>query len=131
MELLGRRGTAEVSIEQIARAAGVSNGLLYHYFPTKSDFLLAVLKRSQRELDTRLARDPGCQRSNSSTATSTACCASSTSTRPATSPRSNARGREPRVQALVEERRRRRVDELVALAAALGTSPATPSGHRC
>ena len=35
----------------------------------------------------------------------------------------NARGREPRVQQLVEERRRRRVDELVALAAVLAGVP--------
>jgi hypothetical protein len=35
----------------------------------------------------------------------------------------NARGREPRVQQLVEERRRRRVDELVALAAVVSEVP--------
>jgi hypothetical protein len=35
----------------------------------------------------------------------------------------NARGREPRVQELVEERRQRRVDELVALAAVLEGIP--------
>jgi hypothetical protein len=35
----------------------------------------------------------------------------------------NARGREPRVQELVEERRRRRVDELVGLAAVLEGVP--------
>ena len=37
-ELLGRRPYDEVSIEEIATAAGVSKGLLYHYFPTKQDF---------------------------------------------------------------------------------------------
>ena len=38
-ELLGRRPYDEVSIEEIAAAAGVSKGLLYHYFPTKKDFV--------------------------------------------------------------------------------------------
>jgi AcrR family transcriptional regulator len=47
VELVGRHGTADISIEEIARAAGVSKGLLYHYFPTKTDFFVAVLARSQ------------------------------------------------------------------------------------
>ena len=55
--LLGRHGTADVSIEEIAQAAGVSKGLLYHYFPTKDAFLLAVLARSQSEMDEREVRD--------------------------------------------------------------------------
>ena len=58
VELLGRHGTAEISIDEIARAAGVSKGLLYHYFPTKDDFLLAVLDRSQTEMDQDQVRDP-------------------------------------------------------------------------
>ncbi|MBP6848431.1 MAG: helix-turn-helix transcriptional regulator, partial [Kofleriaceae bacterium] len=31
----------EVSIDDIARAAGISKGLLYHYFPTKRDLYVA------------------------------------------------------------------------------------------
>ena len=34
----------EVSIEEIARSAGVSKGLLYHYFPSKRDFYVAALE---------------------------------------------------------------------------------------
>lgn len=34
----------EVSIDEIARAAGVSKGLLYHYFPTKRDFYRAAIE---------------------------------------------------------------------------------------
>lgn len=48
--LLSERPYDEVSIEQIAAAAGVSKGLLYHYFPTKKDFILAAITRGQREL---------------------------------------------------------------------------------
>jgi len=35
----------EVSIEDVARSAGVSKGLLYHYFPTKKDLYRAVVQR--------------------------------------------------------------------------------------
>ncbi|MFI5029029.1 MAG: TetR/AcrR family transcriptional regulator [Solirubrobacterales bacterium] len=58
VELLGQRGHDEVSIEEIAEAAGVSKGLLYHYFPTKKDFILAALERGQRDLSERLRPDP-------------------------------------------------------------------------
>ena len=86
VELLGRHGTADISIEEIARAAGVSKGLLYHYFPTKNDFFVAVLARSQAEMDQAASREPGCPPSSSSTAASTASCGSSTPTPRATSP---------------------------------------------
>ena len=53
--LLGKRPAAEVSIEEIAEAAGVSKGLLYHYFPTKGEFLVAAIERGQEELAGRFA----------------------------------------------------------------------------
>lgn len=59
VELFDRRGHDEVSIEEIARAAGVSKGLLYHYFPTKKDFVVAALARGREQLGERLERDPG------------------------------------------------------------------------
>jgi AcrR family transcriptional regulator len=123
VELVGRHGTADISIEEIARAAGVSKGLLYHYFPTKTDFFVAVLARSQAEMDQAVVRDPeltaleqfdrnldGFLRFVDAHAEGYLAVV-------------NARGREPRVQELVEERRRRRVDELVALAAVLEDVP--------
>jgi AcrR family transcriptional regulator len=57
VELLGHRPYDEVSIEEIAQAAGVSKGLLYHYFPTKQDFVLAALERGQEELAELTAPD--------------------------------------------------------------------------
>jgi len=57
-ELLGRRPYDEVSIEEIAAAADVSKSLLYHYFPTKKDFVLAALRRGERELGELTAPDP-------------------------------------------------------------------------
>lgn len=56
--LLGTRRYDKVSIEQIAEAAGVSKGLLYHYFPTKKDFILASLERGQRQLGELLTPVP-------------------------------------------------------------------------
>lgn len=58
VELLARRPHNEVSIEEIAAAAGVSKGLLYHYFPTKKDFIVAALERGQRRLAERIRPDP-------------------------------------------------------------------------
>lgn len=59
--LLSRRSHEEVSIEEIAAAAGVSKGLLYYYFPTKKDFILAAIERGQREVAERLRPDPALQ----------------------------------------------------------------------
>jgi AcrR family transcriptional regulator len=58
VELLGERSYDEVSIDEIARAAGVSKGLLYHYFPTKKDFVVAVLHEASEELTALTAPDP-------------------------------------------------------------------------
>lgn len=57
-ELLGTRPYEQVSIGELARAAGVSKGLLYHYFPTKSDFVVAVLEQSHAELAEQMTPDP-------------------------------------------------------------------------
>jgi AcrR family transcriptional regulator len=57
-ELLGRRPYDEVSIGEIAAAAEVSKGLLYHYFPTKKDFVIAALRRGEDELEELTAPDP-------------------------------------------------------------------------
>ncbi len=59
LELLGRTPHDQVSIEAIARAAGISKGLLYHYFPTKADFVVAVLRHSHDELSRRMAAADG------------------------------------------------------------------------
>ena len=50
----------EVSIDDIARAAGISKGLLYHYFPTKRDLYVAGLSATAGQLLERTvaAADP-------------------------------------------------------------------------
>jgi len=49
----------DVSIEHIAATAGISRGLLYHYFPTKQDFFAAVVQRESRRMLRLTAAVPG------------------------------------------------------------------------
>ena len=48
--LFGSRPYDEVSIDEVARTAGISKGLLYHYFPTKRDFYVATVREAAAEL---------------------------------------------------------------------------------
>ncbi|MGY0020706.1 TetR/AcrR family transcriptional regulator [Streptomyces sp. cg35] len=49
----------DVWIEQVAEIAGVSRGLLYHYFPTKRDFFAAVVRRESARMLRLTAAVPG------------------------------------------------------------------------
>jgi AcrR family transcriptional regulator len=123
VDLLGRHGIEHVSIERIARAAGVSKGLLYHYFPTKDEFLLAVLARSQGEVDEHFQRDPELTPLQQFDSNLEGFLRFVDERAAGYLDVATARGREPRVQQLVASRRRQRIDELVALAAALEDRP--------
>jgi AcrR family transcriptional regulator len=48
--LFSSRSYDEISIDDIAAAAGVSKGLLYHYFPTKRDFYVAGLREAAAQI---------------------------------------------------------------------------------
>ena len=48
----------EVSVEQVADAAGISRGLLFHYFPTRRDFLVAIAEAGAQQLLEVTAPDP-------------------------------------------------------------------------
>ena len=50
MVLLAERGLDDLSIDVLAEHAGISRGLLYHYFSDKRDFHLAVLRRMSDEV---------------------------------------------------------------------------------
>ncbi len=50
----GTRTFDEVSIDLIAKAAGISKGLLYHYFPTKRAFYQACVRESAARLLARM-----------------------------------------------------------------------------
>jgi AcrR family transcriptional regulator len=49
-ELFSTKTYDEVSIDELARAAGISKGLLYHYFPTKRDFYIATVREAAKQL---------------------------------------------------------------------------------
>lgn len=44
LRLLTTRPIHEMSIDEVAAEAGISRGLLFHYFPTKRDYYVAVLQ---------------------------------------------------------------------------------------
>ncbi|MFI5803044.1 TetR/AcrR family transcriptional regulator [Streptomyces sp. NPDC051561] len=50
LELFSHRSPDEVSIDEIAAAAGISRPLVYHYFPGKQSLYEAALKRAADEL---------------------------------------------------------------------------------
>ncbi|MCW2753262.1 MAG: transcriptional regulator, TetR family [Marmoricola sp.] len=49
-QLLSTRTLDEISIEVLAEEAGISRGLLYHYFGNKQEFHLAVVRRAVEQL---------------------------------------------------------------------------------
>jgi AcrR family transcriptional regulator len=57
-ELFTRYSYGELSMAEIARQAGISKALLYHYFPSKRDFFVATLARAAEELRARTEPDP-------------------------------------------------------------------------
>ena len=58
VQLLATRRLDELSVELIARTAGISRGLLFHYFPSKQEFHLAVARAAAAEMLRRTAPDP-------------------------------------------------------------------------
>jgi AcrR family transcriptional regulator len=58
MEMFSTRAYDEIWIEEIAERAGVSRGLLYHYFPTKRDFYVEVTRAAAAEVRELTAPDP-------------------------------------------------------------------------
>lgn len=50
VRLLSSRSLDEVSIEVLAEEAGISRGLLYHYFGNKADFHRAVVRKAADDL---------------------------------------------------------------------------------
>jgi AcrR family transcriptional regulator len=57
LELFGHRSPDDVSIDDIAAAAGISRPLVYHYFPGKQSLYEAALRCAAAELTARL-REP-------------------------------------------------------------------------
>ena len=60
--LFAERGYEEVSVEDIARAAGVTRGLVHHYFGGRTDVYLALLERLGAMREEAIAKARGTQR---------------------------------------------------------------------
>jgi AcrR family transcriptional regulator len=58
IEIFSERPFDEVSIDDIAAAAAISKGLLYHYFPSKRDFYVAVIRSAADEMQALTEPDP-------------------------------------------------------------------------
>jgi AcrR family transcriptional regulator len=59
VRMLSTRSIDELSIEMLAEEAGISRGLLYHYFSSKQDFQWAVCRRAADDLSEVTAPVPG------------------------------------------------------------------------
>lgn len=58
ISLFARRPIEEISIDEVAEAAGISRGLLYHYFGGKRGFRLAVVRQAAEEFVASTAPPP-------------------------------------------------------------------------
>ena len=57
-ELFAKHSFNELSMARIAREAGISKALLYHYFPSKRDYFVATLTEAAEEVRRRTEPDP-------------------------------------------------------------------------
>jgi AcrR family transcriptional regulator len=57
-DLFTRHSYAELSMAAIAREAGISKALLYHYFPSKQAYFVATLEEQAAELARLVEVDP-------------------------------------------------------------------------
>lgn len=58
VEMLATRTLDELSVEDIAQHAGISRGLLFHYFASKQEFHTEVARAAAAELIARTEPDP-------------------------------------------------------------------------
>jgi AcrR family transcriptional regulator len=59
LELLPTTPVQELTIDEVARRAGISRSLLFHYFPSKRDYLTAVARAAAALLEEHLVIEPG------------------------------------------------------------------------
>ena len=57
-ELFARHGYEKLSMARIAREAGISKALLFHYFPSKQAYFAATLEQAAAELAEETEPDP-------------------------------------------------------------------------
>ncbi|HET9499138.1 MAG TPA: TetR/AcrR family transcriptional regulator [Marmoricola sp.] len=59
LRMLVERPIQELSVDAVAAEAGISRGLLFHYFPTKADYHDAVIGAATRRMFRNTAPDDG------------------------------------------------------------------------
>ncbi len=57
-DLFGQRPYDDIAIDEIAERAGISKGLLYHYFGSKRGFYVATIQEAARALLAATLEDP-------------------------------------------------------------------------
>jgi AcrR family transcriptional regulator len=57
-QLFARHSYDELSMADVAREAGISKALLYHYFPSKQEMFVATLQAAAEEVRERTEPDP-------------------------------------------------------------------------
>lgn len=60
LRMLVERPIQDLSIDAVAAEAGISRGLLFHYFPTKTDYYDAVIAAALRRVRRNVAPDADC-----------------------------------------------------------------------
>jgi AcrR family transcriptional regulator len=63
LELFSERAAEDVSIDDVATAAGASRALVYHYFGGKQELYVAALRSAAEQLESRLRGAAGQQES--------------------------------------------------------------------
>jgi AcrR family transcriptional regulator len=58
LEILATKPIHALSLDEVAARAGISRGLLFHYFPTKQDYYAAVVRAASRRLLSAARADP-------------------------------------------------------------------------
>jgi AcrR family transcriptional regulator len=58
LSAFSKKSYDDVSVDALAQSAGVSKGLLYHYFPSKRDLYVATVRTAAEQLIARIVPDP-------------------------------------------------------------------------
>jgi AcrR family transcriptional regulator len=59
IDLFSRHAYEDISIDDVAEAAGISKGLLYHYFDSKREFYVETVRSASKRLQLLTVPDPG------------------------------------------------------------------------
>src|SRR5580765_1549445 len=59
LRMLVDRPIQDLPLDDVAREAGISRGLLFHYFPTKTDYYEAVVAAARRRVLRNVSPDEG------------------------------------------------------------------------